>query len=103
MSLPALRRAGLRYANDLAPDDPRCSPLCGQMEGLGRIQIFISEDELFYPDARRFYEQGQQAEGTEIEMIIEKRRLHCWPLLGPAFEQQNNFRQMIRFCGLEAG
>ena len=103
MSLPALRRAGLRYANGLAPDDPSCSPLCGQMEGLGRIQIFISEDELFYPDARRFYEQGQQAEGTEIEMIIEKRRLHCWPLLGPAFEQQNNFRQMIRFCGLEAG
>ena len=103
LSLPVLRRAGLRYANGLAPDDPRCSPLCGQMEGLGRIQIFISEDELFYPDARRFYEQGQQAEGTEIEMIMEKRRLHCWPLLGPAFEQENNFRQMTRFCGLEAG
>ena len=103
LSLPALRRAGLRYANGLAPDDPRCSPLCGQMEGLGRIQIFISEDELFYPDARRFYEQGQQAEGTEIEMIMEKRRLHCWPLLGLAFEQENNFRQMTHFCGLEAG
>ena len=103
LSLPALRRAGLRYANGLAPDDPRCSPLCGQMEGLGRIQIFISEGELFYPDARRFYEQGQQAEGTEIEMIMEKRRLHCWPLLGPAFEQENNFRQMTRFCELEAG
>ena len=103
LSLPALRQAGLRYANGLAPDDPRCSPLCGQMEGLGRIQIFISEDELFYPDAMRFYEQGQQAEGTEIEMIMEKRRLHCWPLLGPAFEQENNFRQMTRFCGLEAG
>jgi hypothetical protein len=67
----------LRYANGLAPDGPRCSPVCGQMEGLGRIQIFISEDELFYPDARRFYEQGQRAEGTEIEMIMEKRRLHC--------------------------
>ena len=103
LSLPALRRAGLRYANVLAPDDPRCSPLCGQMEGLGRIQIFISEDELFYPDAMRFYKRGQQAEGTEIEMIMEKRRLHCWPLLGPAFEQENNFRQMTRFCGLEAG
>ena len=103
LSLPALRQAGLRYAHGLAPDDPRCSLLYGQMEGLGRIQIFISEDELFYPDAMGFYEQAKQAKGTEIEMIIEKRRLHCWPLLGPAFEQENNFRQMARFCGLEVG
>ena len=99
----SLCQTGLCYANGLAPDDPCCLPLCDHMEGLGRIQTFINEDELFYPDAMRFYEQEQQAEGTEIEMIIEKRRLHCWPLLGLTFEQENKIRRMTRFCGLEAG
>ena len=103
LSLPAFRRAGLCYANGLAPDDPFCLPLCDHKEGLGRIQTYINEDELFYPDAKRFYEQEQQAEGTEIEMIIKKRRLHCWPLLGSTFEQENKIRRMTRFCGLEAG
>ena len=80
--------------------DPRCSPLYGQVEELGKIQIFISEDELFYPDCVRFYEKVAQAKGTKIGVISEKRRLHCWPLLGSAFEQENNFRQMANFCGL---
>ena len=100
LPLSDLQKSGKRYAGGLCLHDPRCSPLYGQVEELGKLQIFISEDELFYPDCIRFYEKAAQAIGTEIEMICEKRRLHCWPLLGPAFEQENNFRQMANFCGL---
>lgn len=100
LPLSDLQKSGRRYAGGLCLHDPRCSPLYGQVEELGKIQIFISEDELFYPDCIRFYEKAAQAKGTEIEVISEKRRLHCWPLLGPAFEQENNFRQMANFCGL---
>lgn len=100
LPLSDLRKSGKRYAGGLCLQDPRCSPLFGSVDELGKMQIFISEDELFYPDCMRFYEQASQAKGTEIELICEKRRLHCWPLLGPAFEQENNFRQMANFCGL---
>ena len=100
LPLSDLWKSGKRYAGGLCLLDLRCSPLYGQVEELGKIQVFISEDELFYPDCMRFYERAAQAKGTEIEVICEKRRLHCWPLLGPAFEQENNFRQMARFCGL---
>lgn len=100
LPLAELQKSGKRYAGGLCMYDPRCSPLYGQVEELGKIQIFISEDELFYPDCMRFYERAAQARGTEIEVISEKRRLHCWPLLGPTFEQKNNFQQMATFCGL---
>lgn len=99
LPLAELQKSGKRYAGGLCMYDPRCSPLYGQVEELGKIQIFISEDELFYPDCMRFYERAAQARGTEIEVISEKRRLHCWPLLGPTFEQKNNFQQMATFCG----
>ena len=101
LPLSDLQKSRTRYAGGgVCLHGPRCSPLYGQVQELGKIQIFISEVELFYPDCICFHEKAAQAKGTEIEMICEKRRLHCWPLLGPAFEQENSFRQMANFCGL---
>ena len=58
LPLSDLRKSCKRYAGGLCLLDPRCSPLYGQVEELGKIQIFISEDELFYPDCMRFYERA---------------------------------------------
>ena len=100
LPLSDLQKSAKRYAWGVCLHDLRCPPQNGQVEELGKIQIFISEDELFYLDCIHFYEKAARAKSTEIEMICEKRRRHCWPLLDPAFEQENNFQQTANFCGL---
>ena len=100
LPLAALRKSGARYAGDINMGDARCSPLYGTADGLGKLQIFISQDELFYPDSVQFYKKAAQARGTEIELIAEPHRLHCWPVCLPFYEQENNFQQMANFCKL---
>jgi len=80
--------------------DTRRSPLCSTADWLGKLQIFISQDELFYPDSVHFYKKAAQARDTEIELIAEQHRLHCWPVYLPFYEQVNNFQQMANFCKL---
>jgi len=100
LPLAGLRRAGQLYAGDLDSQDPRCSPLYGGAGNLGRLLIFVSRHELFYPDCLSFYTRARRAAGTEIELVAEPRRLHCWPLMPPCSEQKNNFRQIAEFCEL---
>jgi acetyl esterase/lipase len=82
---PLLMRAGLRvagrwYAGALATDDPRVSPLYGQVAGLPAMLLFCGTHDILVADARRLVQRAA-AEGAEIEYHEEPRLMHVYPLM----------------------
>jgi acetyl esterase/lipase len=78
----SLIRGGARYAGELALDDPRVSPLYGRFDGLPRMVIFASSDEVLRDDSVRVAENAQKA-GVSVDLVIEDGLVHVWPLFKP--------------------
>ncbi|MFZ5617260.1 MAG: alpha/beta hydrolase [Pseudomonadota bacterium] len=78
----SIRRGGAKYAGALALDDPRVSPLYGRFDGLPRMLVFASKDELLRDDSVRVAEKARGA-GVEIDLKIEDGLIHVWPLFKP--------------------
>jgi len=77
-----IRRGGARYAGGLPLDDPRVSPLYGRFDGLPRLFICASRDEVLRDDAIRTAEKARAA-GVPVELQIEVGLVHLWPLFAP--------------------
>lgn len=77
-----IRRGGVHYAGDMPLDDPRVSPLYGRFEGLPRLFICASTDEVLRDDAIRTAEKAK-ASGVQVELQIEKGLVHIWPIFAP--------------------
>lgn len=77
-----IRRGGSRYAGPLALDDPRVSPLFGSYDGLPRLYICASRDEVLRDDAIRTAEKAKAA-GVPVELQIENGLVHIWPIFAP--------------------
>jgi len=77
-----VRRGGAHYAGDMPLDDPRASPLYGRFEGLPRLFICASTDEVLRDDAVRVAEKARAA-GVQVELHIEKGLVHIWPIFAP--------------------
>jgi monoterpene epsilon-lactone hydrolase len=82
---PLLMRSGLEaagrwYAGALATDDPRVSPLYGQIAGLPPTLMFCGTHDILVTDARRLADRAE-AEGADIEYHEEPRMMHVYPLM----------------------
>jgi acetyl esterase/lipase len=77
-----IRRGGVHYAGEMALDDPRASPLYGKFEGLPRLFICASADEVLRDDSIRTAERARAA-GVSVELYIEKGLVHIWPIFAP--------------------
>jgi acetyl esterase/lipase len=77
---PGLEAAGRWYAGALATDDPRVSPLYGQIAGLPPTLIFCGTHDILVADARRLAKRAA-AEGTDVEYHEEPRLMHVYPLM----------------------
>ena len=77
---PGLRAAGRWYAGALATDDPRVSPLYGQIAGLPPILLFCGTHDILVADARRLAERAA-AERADVEYHEEPRLIHVYPLM----------------------
>lgn len=77
-----IRRGGVHYAGDMPLDDPRVSPLYGRFEGLPRLFICASTDEVLRDDAVRAAEKARAA-GVPVELQIENGLVHVWPIFAP--------------------
>ncbi|MGD9800955.1 MAG: alpha/beta hydrolase [Parvularculaceae bacterium] len=77
-----IKRGASRYAGDLPLNDPRVSPLYGAFDGLPRMIIFASTDELLRDDSIRVAEKAKAA-GVEVDLRIEEGLVHVWPLFKP--------------------
>lgn len=78
----SIRRGGAKYAGELPLDDPRVSPLYGRFDGLPRLFICASRDEVLRDDAIRTAEKARAA-GVSVELQIEEGLVHIWPLFAP--------------------
>ena len=79
LGVNGLRRAGLSYAGDANPSNYLLSPINGQMEGLGKITVFIGTKDILVADTRKF-KQIMQDKRIDINYYEYKDMLHVWPL-----------------------
>lgn len=93
LGIPGLQEAGRTYAAGLPPDDPRPSPIHGEMSGLPPITSFTGTEDVLNPDSHRL-QAACRAAGTEFELIEADGMPHVYPLL-PTPEGRAARRQII--------
>lgn len=82
---PWLARPGVRLTIDLwrdglPLDDPRVSPLAGDLAGLGPLTVLGGSLDITHPDVRLLVERARAA-GVEVDDQDAPGMVHVWPLL----------------------
>lgn len=82
---PWLHRVGLgvsmgMYRGDLPLDDPRVSPLLGDLGLLGPSTVVVSDRDLLLADARAFARRAAAA-GVEVDLRVARGMIHDFPML----------------------
>lgn len=79
LGVEGLRRAGMAYAGESSPDNFMLSPINGNLEGLGKISIFIGTKDILVADNRKLH--GLLDEKKLLHNYFEyDGMLHVWPL-----------------------
>jgi monoterpene epsilon-lactone hydrolase len=76
---PYLHACASQYLGPAAPDDPRGSPLFGDMEALPPVLIQVGTDEILADDSRRFADSLEKAGGT-VELEVWQGMHHVFQL-----------------------
>jgi monoterpene epsilon-lactone hydrolase len=99
LAISGLEACGRRYAGDLELEDPRVSPLFGELDGLAPMAIFAGTSDILLVDARRLVEK-LQALGVNNFLYREyKDMFHVWMLL-PVPEGKKARAETIDFIRL---
>lgn len=93
LAVTGLREAARAYASGLPLDDPRISPLNGDLSRLPPITVFTGTRDILNPDSHRLL-AGCLAAGTECELIETPGMPHVYPLM-PTPEGRAARRRMI--------
>ena len=80
LGVQGLQKLGLIWSRDLDPNDYRVSPVNGEVRNLRNVMVFIGTREVFYPDARLFYDRVN-ATGVHAELYIGRGLNHCYPFM----------------------
>jgi acetyl esterase/lipase len=101
---PLLTRGALQNARNLylghtSAEDPRVSPLYGDLTGLPPVLLHVGEDEILLDDARRYADLLAQS-GSEAELHVWEGMVHVFPsniaLLHAAREALGNVGDFLR-------
>lgn len=65
------------YLGDVAPTDPRASPLFADLHGLPPIYVQVGKDEVLYDDATRFADKARAA-GVDVTVDAFDGVFHVW-------------------------
>ena len=87
-----LREIGKSWAGDLDAQDYRVSPIFGDNSGLPRTLIFAGDNEIFYNDILKYYENLKE-DGVDARLIVGKGMFHIYPLF-PSPEAWNAFTEL---------
>ena len=95
---PWLSRAGLRvsaesWAAGDPLDDPRVTPLNGDLTGLPPTDLFAGTRDLPYPDIRRL-ETAMRKAGCRVTLHVADGGVHVYPLL-PVPEGRTARKQIL--------
>jgi triacylglycerol lipase len=77
LGVEGLRACGRMWAGGLEPNDPKVSPLYGQLAGLPATTVYAGSRDVLYPDALRLQERAR-TEGLDIKFVLENGLLHAW-------------------------
>ena len=99
LDIPGLAVAGSEYAGDLPVDDPRVSPLHGDLRDLPPITVFTGTEDLLNPDSHRLRDACAEA-GVACEFVEGMGMPHDFPLL-PTREGREARRRIVEL--LRAG
>ena len=81
LAVSGLEACGAMYRGDLAPDDPKVSPLFGPLDGLPPMAIFSGTSDILLVDGRRLDEK-MTALGSHSHVYREYPGMfHIWMLL----------------------
>jgi acetyl esterase/lipase len=83
LAKPGIRVFGERWRGELPLEDPRVSPLFGEMGGLGPVSVFIGTHDILWPDVKRLRDKLIAA-GVSVEYEERAGLLHVYPLLPTA-------------------
>jgi epsilon-lactone hydrolase len=95
LSVDALQKAGILYANGGDLKSPMLSPLYGEMHNLGKIALFVGTDEVFLADCQALKEKIE-ATNTELRYFEYLQMQHDWPLF-PIPEAKKAVQQACDF------
>ncbi|OBI81752.1 alpha/beta hydrolase fold domain-containing protein [Mycobacterium asiaticum] len=76
----ALRVFADRWRGEWPVDEPRVSPLAGDLAGLGPLTIFTGTRDILNPDARLLAEKAVAA-GVDVDFREQPQLLHVYPLM----------------------
>jgi acetyl esterase/lipase len=69
-----------RWRGEWPVDDPRVSPLAGDLTGLGPLTVFSGTRDMLNPDARLLAEKAGAA-GVDVDYHEQPELLHVYPLM----------------------
>lgn len=95
LNLEAMDEAADLYVSDLSKEDPRVSPIYGDLSNLGRILMFYGTDEVLKPDCDRLCNMAP-IEGTTLTCSVYEAMQHDWVLM-PIPEQETALEETVRF------
>lgn len=79
LGIDGLRRMGELWAGSLPADDPKVSPLCGELSGLPPVTLTAGTWEVLYPDLVLLHEKLKDA-GNNVGFIVGEKMIHCYPI-----------------------
>ena len=80
LTVRGIDRAARQFADGLALDDPRLSPLFAKLEGLPKMLIQVGDDELLLDDSVRLAEAAR-AEGVSLRLDVKLKLWHVWQVM----------------------
>ncbi|MCP2237877.1 Acetyl esterase/lipase [Prauserella halophila] len=80
LAVPGGRVFSDRWRGELPTEDPRVSPLAGDLAGLGPLTVFSGSHDVLNPDAHLLRDRARAA-GVETEFHEGEGLVHVYPLL----------------------
>jgi len=80
LTVEALPKFGLDWADGIDPKDPVVSPLYGHMEGLPPTDIYAGTWDVLYTDVVKAYDK-MKAAGVDVRLHVGEKMDHVYPLL----------------------
>ena len=87
-----LREIGKAWAGNEDTQDYRVSPLFGNNSNLAKILIFVGDNEIFYKDVLKYYENLKE-DNVDARLVVGIGMFHIYPLF-PCPEAWDAFKEL---------
>ncbi|TFB00473.1 Esterase [Trichoderma ghanense] len=100
LDVPGFEEAVRYLCPDVSPEDPRVSPLYGDVDKLPPMMVFAGGTEMLTPDVRKFVVKAVE-QGREVEYVEGEGLMHVWPLVQFLPEAREAVDKLVRWleCG----